>query len=366
MPKEQMYFYEASIKEYKRNGTLHVWQREMAADDVSAFVSGEVSVFDPELRMAYRQSCASPVKVYGIRGGGIPERFWPTKRDMKLDNRGQPIILKIEVDWATSLPALEFEFVELKFHGYSETNPFGKLFVWEEPQNGEIYAFGADSSDGLGERRSDNSVLQFFRKGSRWKLDSQVAEFASPDISGADLWLYGMAVGTYFSVYTNGKIRQPRCVPEINREGGRTFLSEMQKHGWKSESFHVQIKMKAATRRGQPSISYGWYSDSANRSVMVERGVQAIREEYIELNSPWLISELDTLICENGKIQAAKGKHEDRLIALWLAFVSIYDDEARATGKSPFQERQRTISQADRYPIHRSPYDEEPVSVIRY
>ncbi len=177
-----------------------------------------------------------------------------------------------------------------------------------------------------------------------------------------------MAAATYYSVFASGKLRQPRCVPEINREGGLTFLREMQRHGWKSESFHVQIKMKAATRRGQPSISYGWYSDSVNRPDLVQRGVQAIKEEYIELNSPWLVNEMDSLIYDPGtrKIGAAKGKHDDRLFGLWLAFVSIYDDEIRATGKSPFQERQRIVSQEDRYPVYKSQqaYDDE-INVIR-
>ena len=367
MPVEQMYFYEASIQEYKRNNTLHVWAREMVSNDLSAFVSGELSVFDAELRFAYRQSCPPPLKVYGIRGGGIPERFWPSKKDMKLVG-GKPVIMPVVADWTPSLPPLKFEFVELKFEGYSNTNPVGKLFLWEEPQNAETYAFGADPSDGLGEKRSDNSVIQMFRKGHRFKMDAQVAEFASPDMSGADLWLIGMAVGTYFSVYVNGKVRQPRCVPEINREGGRTFLKEMMRHGWKSESFHVQVKMKA-TRRGQPSISYGWYADSQNQHEMIQRGIQAIKEEYIELNSPWLVSEMDTLIYDraNHKIGAAKGKHDDRLIALWLPFVSIYDDEIRATGKSPFQERQRAITPSEQYPIwtNQQAFDED-AEVIRY
>lgn len=368
MPREQQFFYESSIKEYRDNNRLHVWAQEMASDDVSCFVSRELSVFDAELRLAYRQSCANPLKVYGIRGGGIPERFWPPKRAWKKDVRGNPIVMTITADWVPSLPPLTFEFVELKFEGYSNTNPFGKLFLWEEPKHGEVYAFGADSGDGLGEKRSDPSVLEFFRRGNRFKLDAQVAEFASPDIAGADLWLYAIAIGTYFTVYTGGKYRQPRCVPEINREGGRTFLKEMLRHGWKSESFHVQIRNKA-TRRGTPTIEYGWFTDSANRGPLVERGVQAIREEYIEINSPWLVSEMDSLVCDPAtkKIAAAKGKHDDRLMALWLPFASIYEDEVRATGRSPFQERVRQISDAEKYPVYHDPatVDMDDIHVIR-
>lgn len=350
MPLEQMYYYEASIKEYKQNNTLHVWAQEMASDDISAFASREQSVFDPELRLAYRQSCSEPLHLYGVRGGGIPERFWPAKKDWKLDKSGNPIVHKLVADWTPSLPPLKFEFVELKFLGYSNTNPLGKLFIWEEPTSGETYAFGADQSNGYGEKRSDNSTLEMFRKGSRMKLDAQIAEFASPDMSGADLWLIGIALGTYYSVFVNGKLKQPRCVPEINREGGVTFLREMQRHGWKE--FHMQVKMSAATRRGQPSITYGWYSDNVNRPDMFQRGSQAIKEEYIELNSPWLVSELDTLIYDpvTRKIGAAKNKHDDRLTSLWLPFISIYDDEVRATGRSPFQERQRVIPEEEKYP----------------
>lgn len=722
MPREQMFYYEASIKEYEATNTLHVWSQEMAADDVSAFASREHSVFDPHLRLKYHRACAEPVAVYGIRKGGIPEKFWPQRRDFKLGEDGQPIIKRVVADWNPHLPPLEFEFVELKFHGYSETDPFGKLFVWEQPEDGNTYAFGADVSDGFGVKRSDNSTLEMFRKGSRWKLDSQVSEFAclgpgsmvvtpsgvkrienvqkgdevitrlgqtakvagavksrhsngvaittalgahiplhltddhlvatqsgwmeagklkkgdmlrypvrpltydclnpvpirykrqwydlqlswefgfmcglyvtegnankrkngrwnslrftlhkreaepwreimqrvcpdwhidqkrthnsdnadilcisceslsewfevnfgrttgkhipswvwgaprafveglvlamvagdgsvsqkcreasyvstapalvtglrdlvlslgwgmgvigfncrdrfalgkrkkkfldiwklnfyaevseyfmrpelmkmmpkrrgtsrrcslfrwgwnkqwiyvpvrkvvrsdettfydigvegpepsfcviqaavhnSPDMSGADLWLIGLALGTYFTVYVNGRLKQPRCVPEINREGGQTFLREMDRRGWKQ--FHEDIKA-SSTRRGTPTITRGWRMNPVNREDLVQKGVQAIRDEYIEINSPWLVSEMDALIKHpDGKIGAAKGRHDDRLICLWLAFVSSYYDDVRSTGKSPFMERMpRELEAADKYLVYRHPQASE-------
>ncbi len=356
MSREQMFYYEASIKEYRQNNTLHIWSQEMASDDVSAWQSRELSVFDAELRLAYRQACQPPLKVYGIRGGGIPQKFWPQKKDFKMVQPRpcqplEPVIHKVTADWNPNRPPFEFEFIELKFKGFSETDPFGKLFVWEEPQDAQVYAFGGDVADGLGTYYSDNSALEFFRKGSRYTLDAQVAEFVSPDMSGADMWLIGLAVGTYYSVYINGRLRQPRCVPEINREGGKTFLREMKRNGWKN--FHQNIR-PSATRRGAPAITEGWYTDEFNREDLIQKGIQAAREEFIEINSPWLVSEMDALIKHpNGKIGAAKGKHDDRLFALWLPFVSVYYDGQRSTGKNPFIERREVrLDPQVEYPVY--------------
>jgi len=352
MTREQMFYYESSVKEYRENNTLHVWSSEMASDDLSAWASREQSVFDPELRLKYRQACADPVAVYGIRKGGIPEKFWPSRKEMKLGEDGKPIIKTIVADWNHNLPPLEFEFVELKFNGYSETDPFGKLFIWEEPDDGQTYGFGADVSDGLGAKRSDNSTLEMFRKGSRWKLDAQCAEFASPDMSGADLWLIGLALGTYFSVYVNSKRKQPRCVPEMNREGGQTFHREMKRRGWKN--FHEDVKA-SSTRRGAPTITEGWRMNPVNREDLVQKGVQSIREEYIEINSPWLVSEMDSLIkWPDGKIAAAKGRHDDRLICLWLPFASLYYDDVRSTGRNPFMERELKVQPEQKYLVFKN------------
>jgi hypothetical protein len=347
MPIEQQYYYQLEYDRHRRKKMLQIWFREMPADDFEMFTSPQASIFDTELISDFRNSAAQPKAVYGIRGDSIPRKFWPKQSDFDREGR----ILRVRAAWNPHLPPFDFEFVPLKFGSYPNINPNGKLFVWEYPEIETVYGFSADTSDGLGQDISDNSVIEVMRKGNVSRNDAQVAEFSSPEISGTELWPWGLAIGTLYAVPVNGKIRQPKCVPEIVREGGRNFLNELEKRGWKS--FHQQIR-RSSIRRGVPNIIKGWYMTEPARNDMLEWFIQALENEYIEINSPWLIREMDSFIKnESGRLEAKKGKHDDRFIGMGILHDSMYrDDSARNTGPNPIIERKQEISAEDRYPLY--------------
>lgn len=340
MPLEQMYFYECSIREYKESGILHKWLQEMAGDDEEAFQSTAFSIYDAELRMDIRNSITNPLAVYAVTGKDVPTRFTPSNRDL------QGPALTVTARHARNLPPFHFHLQRLQFHGYSETDPHNKFFVWEEPEDGCEYLLAVDTSDGLGAERSDNSVIQVLRKGDRYRNDAQVAEFASPDISGTDLWPWVLAIGTYYSVRLKGRAQQPQLVVETNREGGRELIKHMENRGWGNFYYHLRgktphlgIHVTRMNRQGDDSI--------------IQNFTQAVNNSYLTINSYWLVGELDSFVKHaNGKVSAADGRHDDRLFALAEAHYAAYSWDVRSSEPAPYIERVRPLTPAEQYPVY--------------
>lgn len=341
MPLHQQYFYECSIKEYKQNGILHKWAQEMASDDEECFQSTAFSIYDAELRMDIRNSLVNPTATYMLRGKDIPAKFHPSNRDAS----GKPP-LPVRASFAHSLPPFDFELVPVKFTGYSETDPHNKLFIWEEPKDGETYYIAIDTADGLGADRSDNTVIQVLRKGDRYRNDAQVAEWASPDVSGTDIWPQMLAISTFYSVRNRGRVCQPQIVVETNREGGRELIKHLQSRGWSSFYYHLRgktpqlgIHVTRMNRQGDDSI--------------IQNFNQAVNNGYLKVNSYWLAGELDSFVKHtNGKIAAADGRHDDRLFAMAESYYAAYSLELRSSQPTPFIDRTREIPAAEKYPLY--------------
>lgn len=352
MPREQMFFYETDIKEYRALKKLHIWAREMASNDRAAFTPAYKSVFDPDLLMRYRDSIADPKGVFGLKGtcgkdDVVPKRHQPTG---KLGG-GNP--LRVTADWSRHFSPFQFELYPLRFKGWNEFDEAGKIIIWEWPKRGETYSLATDNGDGLG---ADRTVIQILRKGGMGRCDAQVAEFCSDAISGVELWPWVLALGTFYSVLREGKMRLPLLIPETNREGGRQLLKELEMRGWKSNDIYTEYKSRSTSRKSAGTVSYGWQMTPLNRDELIQRGIAALENEIIEVNSPALVDEMGSFIRdETGKKQAAKHRHDDRIICLFLAFQALYNEEARATGKDPHIERTRVIPEAILYPLASDP-----------
>lgn len=93
-----------------------------------------------------------------------------------------------------------------------------------------------------------------------------------------------------------------------------------------------------------------------NRSDLIQRGIAALENEVIEVNSPAVVDEMDTFIkWPDGSIKAAKHRHDDHLISLFLGFHALYFGDARAAGKDPFIERTRAVPEEELYPLMSEP-----------
>lgn len=63
----------------------------------------------------------------------------------------------------------------------------------------------------------------------------------------------------------------------------------------------------------------GWRTDGISRPLMIDRLIEAIDSDYLKIYDKDILTECLTLINNNGKIEAATGKHDDLIIACAIA-----------------------------------------------
>src|SRR6266404_858657 len=193
MPLDQMWFYEVERAEHQAKNELNKFLQEMPADDLEAFQSTAISVFDTDTISWYRDEAGrrTPAGVYTIIGDDIPDRLripqrqWTVQTD---DPRTHPI--QVRANWSPGL-TYDYTLQPVKWEGYSTDDGLAKLYIYSHPADGEEYGFGVDTSDGLGQ---DRSVIEGLRKGDLHRNDMQVLEYSNAYVNAFDLWPICMAI----------------------------------------------------------------------------------------------------------------------------------------------------------------------------
>src|SRR5882672_1551936 len=278
MPIEQMWWWEVTRAEYAAKKELSQFYSETPADDLEAFQSTNVSAFDSDTLSIYRERTRPPLSVFGFVGrpDEIPLRLQPDRREVDVQ---QPA-LTIRSRWNPSVEPFECQLIPLKFTGYSNFDPMGKLLLWEMPEEDETYGLGVDTSDGIG---LDRSTIQVLRKGTPDRNDALIAEFASAYINAFDLWPLCLSLGTLYSPESSDRrIRQARIVVECKGNGESTQL-ELRKRGW--ANFHPWMRYDSKRLRPQDSHKLGWFTNYWSRAMMMDMLLKAVRDEWIDVYS---------------------------------------------------------------------------------
>jgi len=333
MPLSQMWWWEVTRHEHAAKKELPQFYSETPVDDMEAFQSTNVSAFDSDTLTAYRENTKNPLGVFGFvgRGDQVPYRLQPDRRE--IDPNLPPITIRAR--WNPSIEPFECQLVPLKFTGYANTDYNGKLFLWEMPEENELYGIGVDTGDGIG---LDRSVLEVVRKGNLERADAQVAEFASPYVNAFDLWPICMAVGTLFSPRFDGELRQAKMVIDCLKNGESTQW-ELRKHGW--SNFHLWVRLDNKKVNQAQAHKLGWFANSWARAMMMDYAIKALRDDYIDINSPWFVDEMADLERDEFRqsLKAVHGGHDDRFTALGQVFISLHIMEIRGRMTSSFQQR---------------------------
>ena len=328
MPREQMWYWEYTRNYYKESGELNTFLRELCSNDVECFSSRYSSVFDAEVIMNYSNSASQPAIVYALDG---PED--EIRRELKPDFRDVDSNLKPRVI------DKRYTLYPMKLTGYpSMFNPEGKILIYELPEKGNVYGIGADTSKGMGQ---DSSALECIRKATIDKVARQVAEFASPYISAADLppWLHCMA-RIYSVPDQEGNVRQPKVVIETNNGGDATQLA-MRKLGW--SNFHNWVRLDKKVLREDKANFIGFTMVEWARDLVVNGLIKTLKDSLIDIDSPWLLQEMAHLEKNEEKlrIEAALNAHDDRFMALGMILMSLHamnwDSIKSVYGKSKVQ-----------------------------
>ncbi len=311
MSREQMWFYESEQAAAERNDVLKLFRQEMPADDAEAFQSSGNSAFKPDVIQLYENATRSkpPLGLYGIVSPDIPRRFHPSKSEY---DTSKPRI-EIVSDWGMG-DVVRGEFIPLKFSGYTETRPLGKLWVYEAPDNNESYGVGVDTSEGV---NLDRAVLEVMRKGSPWKGPGQVAEFATDEVNAFNLWPFALLLGTWYSPLR----RQARQVVECKGNGESVQL-ELRKHGW--TNFHRWQRYDSKNLDPSKAQKFGWYTNVWSRDMLIDMLMSAINDGWIEINSPYFVEEMEAFEDNGSKIAAEYGAFDDRLMGLGMPLISLH------------------------------------------
>jgi len=327
LPRAQMWYYEIEREMAIKKKALNKFLSEMPADDMEAFQNTAVSVVDQEVILNYRESALArpPLGVYTIVGPSIHQTLTVPRSQWDFTKP------TITISPSAVCRATEtYQFIPLKFDGYIGCDPMWKLFIWEWPEPNEIYGIGCDTSDGIGQ---DWSVLEVFRKGSTAKLHAQVAEFASPYIKANQLWDMTLALGAFYSVIhpRAGRRVQSRICVEC-KGNGEKVQDELKKRGW--SNFHPWKKLDNRKRITNDKVhKEGIFTNMWYRSMMMDTLLTAIDEEYLDIRSPWLISELETLERDpdEASARAAYNTHDDRVMGIGFPLESLTVDDTRRT-----------------------------------
>jgi hypothetical protein len=82
----------------------------------------------------------------------------------------------------------------------------------------------------------------------------------------------------------------------------------------------------------------GWQTTPGTRDPLIMEGIDAIKRDILQINSPFTVEEMSTFVVkmtESGtrKIEHADRCHDDRLMALFIAFKVAHEGENRAVAE---------------------------------
>jgi len=186
---------------------------------------------------------------------------------------------------------------------YSEDNnqeiEKGALWIWKQPVDGQEYILSVDSAEGVGEE-GDNSCVQVLNVNTL----EQCAEFYSNLIAPHDL---ANVVHELANLYNTALI-----IVEDMATGG-IILNILQNDLYYENIYYSSKNSKTP----KPGIKI----TTANRPIILQEFQSRVINKSLRIKSIRLIHELNTFEynTQTRKAQAAKGKHDDAVMAMALA-----------------------------------------------
>jgi len=178
--------------------------------------------------------------------------------------------------------------------------------IWEKPLVGFKYVLGVDSSEGLGK---DNACIQVLNAST----GNQAAEFVNPNVKPDQLASYSLEIAKY---YNNALI-----VPEIN-SSGTSLIDHL-----KTKYYNIYRREVFDKRTKETREVLGWRTTGTTKPLLVNAVEEAVREEYISVNSKDTLSEMRTFVRTDSQGHQGYGAEgtnkDDRVIALGLAYQGI-------------------------------------------
>lgn len=182
--------------------------------------------------------------------------------------------------------------------------------IYKEREPNQLYVVAGDPAEGVD---GDNSAAHVFKVSTREQVASfhgklKPSEFADKLVEMASM---------YESKLSKSATFDPLLGVERNNHGHAVLLklSEI-------------LQYTNLFKHDKDSDKLGWITDKITRPLMIDAFIEGVENGTIKLNDRDTLSELLTLINNNGKIEAETGKHDDLFIAACISIQLCIEEGA--------------------------------------
>lgn len=183
--------------------------------------------------------------------------------------------------------------------------------IYEKPDKNKVYVCGADVAEGISKDWSVGVVMDMRSREvvamvrGKWKPE----DFADK-------------VAYLCKQYQAPGKPPPELAVERNNHG-HTVLYRLNEH---CEYQNIY--------KDENDERLGWKTTAITRPMMIDEFIDSVENKIVKLNDEIILSECQTLVDKDGKIQAASGKNDDTIIACSIALqlckkssiITLYDD----------------------------------------
>lgn len=180
----------------------------------------------------------------------------------------------------------------------------GNITIYKPCVRGRPYVCGADPAEGVGGDFSSASMFDAITREQVATLRGQI----EPEVFANELLKF---CGLYS---TPGKL-PPLLAVERNNHGHAVLL-------WLNSTHHYQNLFWTRKNDGTRD-KLGWLSDKVTRPLMIDALKEAVHNGSVDILDTETLRECLTLVNNDGKIEAAPGKHDDCFIAAAIAVQMI-------------------------------------------
>jgi hypothetical protein len=303
LSKEQLAWYQVMRGDYEERGKLGQFLQEYPSFPEEAFQTGWSSVLPIETRDRLRKGCTAPEQIFKYNEGS--RCFVRCDREAWLLDKSPD---KID----------------------------SHLLVWEKARDGFVYIVGVDVS--YGADGGDSSAIEVLRVGNVAEPDEQVAEWRGK-INPLDLARVVWLVGHMF----NDRYEQiPAMVAVETNPGSPGIVTQTELMKMAYPHFYVWRKPLKMGKGWTKEV--GWHTTTGTRTLLVDRGVSAIKKGALLINSPHLVSELDSFVIKMSpsggrKVEHAANCFDDRIIGLFIALSVAHESKAHVRAEERLRAR---------------------------
>ncbi len=176
------------------------------------------------------------------------------------------------------------------------------FFIYQIPKAGKRYYVGCDLSEGVGQ---DYSVIEVLNSDGE-----QVAEFYNNKIKPYQMSEIINCIGHYYNY----------ALLTIEKASGGHSVIERLRYDLK---YMNMTKYKSYDQFNKLIWNVGFDTNSKTKSLIINDLIELFEKNQLKINSERLLQEMQVFVSENGKMGAISGSHDDSVMSMALAIVSI-------------------------------------------